>query len=143
MSPTPADASAIRSQLRALEASNAFRESPRHRSLLAFLLETTLKGEADKLKEFTIAAEVWGRDVSFDPRIHSMVRVEIGRLLDTVQRIQSHTDKPFIGPFLKPTCSLPAAFFFSTGRHRAPVLYLRLDQGTGVAAARLVVGGQP
>jgi hypothetical protein len=86
MSPTPTDASALRSQLRILEASNAFRESARHRSLLAFLLETTLKGGADTLKEFTIAAEVWGRDVSFDPRIHSMVRVEIGRLRTRLER---------------------------------------------------------
>jgi hypothetical protein len=38
------------------------------------------------LKEFVIAAEVWDRDVSFDPRIHSMVRVEVGRLRTRLER---------------------------------------------------------
>jgi Tol biopolymer transport system component len=75
--PNPA---AVRSQLAALMAGGAFRDSERHRRLLEFLVETTLRGEADGLKEFVIAAEVWGRDVSFDPRIHSTVRVEVGRL---------------------------------------------------------------
>jgi tetratricopeptide (TPR) repeat protein len=71
---------AVRTQLRALMATDAFRESERHRRLLEFLVESTLRGEADTLKEFVIATEVWGRDVSFDPRIHSTVRVEVGRL---------------------------------------------------------------
>jgi len=70
----------IRTQLRLLLATPSFRESERHRRLLEFLVESTLRGEADGLKEFVIAAEVWGRDVSFDPRIHSTVRVEVGRL---------------------------------------------------------------
>jgi len=75
--PSPAE---VRAQLTALLAGGAFKESERHRRLLEFLVDTSLRGEADGLKEFVIAAEVWGRDVSFDPRIHSTVRVEVGRL---------------------------------------------------------------
>jgi hypothetical protein len=71
---------AVRNQLRVLMVTEAFRDSDRHRRLLEFLVESSLRGEADSLKEFTIATEVWGRDVSFDPRIHSTVRVEVGRL---------------------------------------------------------------
>lgn len=66
--------------MRAVTAGAAFRDSELHRKLLEFLVETTLRGEAESLKEFVVAAEVWGRDVSFDPRIHSMVRVAVGRL---------------------------------------------------------------
>ena len=66
-----------------------FRESERHRRLLEFLVDTTLRGEADGLKEFVIAAAVWGRDVSFDPRIHSTVRVEVGRLRARLNRYYS------------------------------------------------------
>ena len=80
---TPA---AIRTQLRALTAAPAFRESERHRRLLEFLVESTLRGEAEGLKEFVIATEVWGRDVSFDPRIHSTVRVEVGRLRSRLKK---------------------------------------------------------
>jgi tetratricopeptide (TPR) repeat protein len=86
MSPAATNPSAIRAQLASLAGSGAFRESARHRRLLEFLVETTLKGEADGLKEFVIAAEVWDRDVSFDPRIHSMVRVEVGRLRTRLER---------------------------------------------------------
>jgi serine/threonine protein kinase/Flp pilus assembly protein TadD len=86
MSAAASNPSAILAQLGVLEASSAFRESARHRRLLAFLVETTLKGEADGLKEFVIAAEVWDRNVSFDPRIHSMVRVEVGRLRTRLER---------------------------------------------------------
>ncbi|MGA2735879.1 MAG: protein kinase [Bryobacteraceae bacterium] len=86
MSAAASNPSAIRTQLAVLESSSAFRESARHRRLLAFLVETTLKGEADGLKEFVIAAEVWDRDVSFDPRFHSMVRVEVGRLRTRLER---------------------------------------------------------
>ncbi|MGA3079446.1 MAG: serine/threonine-protein kinase, partial [Bryobacteraceae bacterium] len=86
MSAAATNPSAVRKQLASLAASGAFRESARHRRLLEFLVETTLKGEADGLKEFVIAAEVWDRDVSFDPRIHSMVRVEVGRLRTRLER---------------------------------------------------------
>ncbi len=79
MESTP-DPAAVRAQLSAVTAGSGFRDSELHRRLLKFLVETTLRGEGDSLKEFVVAAEVWGRDVSFDPRIHSMVRVAVGRL---------------------------------------------------------------
>jgi len=76
----------IRAQLRTVLERESFRESDRHRRLLEFLVESTLAGKAKELKEFVIAAEVWGRDVSFDPRIHSTVRVEVGRLRTRLER---------------------------------------------------------
>jgi serine/threonine protein kinase/Flp pilus assembly protein TadD len=76
----------IRAQLRSVLASSSFRDSERHRRLFEFLVESTLTGKSDDLKEFVIAAEVWGRDVSFDPRIHSTVRVEVGRLRTRLER---------------------------------------------------------
>jgi serine/threonine protein kinase len=80
MNESSPDPAVVRAQLRAVTAGAAFRDSELHRKLLEFLVETTLRGEAESLKEFVVAAEVWGRDVSFDPRIHSMVRVAVGRL---------------------------------------------------------------
>lgn len=86
MKDNPSDPAVIRNQLSRLMEGTAFRDSERHRRLLEFLVESTLRGEAGNLKEFVIAAEVWGRDVSFDPRIHSTVRVEIGRLRARLER---------------------------------------------------------
>ena len=112
MSAAASNPSAILAQLGVLEASSAFRESARHRRLLAFLVETTLKGEADGLKEFVIAAEVWDRNVSFDPRIHSMVRVEVGRLRTRLERYYAaegaHDDLRFRSAATG--CSLIAVF---------------------------------
>ena len=80
MSQSAYNPSSVRAQLRAVLERGTFRDSERHSRLLEFLVESTLAGKADGLKEFVIAAEVWGRDISFDPRIHSTVRVEVGRL---------------------------------------------------------------
>jgi hypothetical protein len=100
--PTP-ETLAVRLQLRTLLASEAFRESERHRRLLEFLVESTLRGEADGLKEFVIAVEVRGRDVSFDPRIHSTVRVEVGRLRSRFVRYYAQAGAQDPIRFLIPT----------------------------------------
>jgi serine/threonine protein kinase len=86
MSQSTSNPALVRSQLRALLETSTFRDSERHRRLLEFLVESTLAGKAGSLKEFVIAAEVWGRDISFDPRIHASVRVEVGRLRTRLER---------------------------------------------------------
>jgi hypothetical protein len=82
-------ATAVREHLATILASTSFRDSERHRKLLEFLVDATLRGEAGPMKEFVIAAEVWGRGTSFDPRIHSTVRVEVGRLRSRLDRYYS------------------------------------------------------
>jgi TolB-like protein len=49
-------------------------------SFLSFVVEETLAGRGERLKAFTIARQVYGRDESFDPRTDTIVRVEAGRL---------------------------------------------------------------
>lgn len=64
-----------------IEASAAFRGSPRHRALLRHLVRCCLANEKNSLKESVIAVEVFERPVaSFDPRLDSIVRVEARRL---------------------------------------------------------------
>lgn len=73
--------------LAAVEASAAFRASPRHRALLRFMVEHMIAGDLAALKETMIAVAVFGRPVArFDPKQDSIVRVEARRLrgrLDT------------------------------------------------------------
>ena len=67
--------------LAAIEASAAFRSSPRHRALLRFLVEHMLAGDVAALKETVIAVAVFGRPAArFDPKQDSIVRVEARRL---------------------------------------------------------------
>ena len=47
---------------------------------LRYVVEETLSGRGDRLKEYSVAIEVFGRDVSFDPQTSSVVRVEASRL---------------------------------------------------------------
>jgi adenylate cyclase len=61
-------------------ASPCFVQSERQQRFLKFVVTETLAGHADRLKGYTIAVEVFDRDVSFDPAIDAIVRVEAARL---------------------------------------------------------------
>jgi hypothetical protein len=69
-----------RKQIERILQSDTFRASMVLRRLLGFLADKSLAGEADGLKEYTIAIEGLGKPESYDPRSDSTVRVEIGRL---------------------------------------------------------------
>ena len=61
-------------------ASPCFVQSERQQRFLKFIVTETLAGHTDRLKGYTIAIEVFDRDVSFDPAIDAIVRVEATRL---------------------------------------------------------------
>jgi TolB-like protein len=71
---------AIRSTLERLLGTQHFSASSRRGQLLRYLVEHTLKGDADKINEYAIGLEVFQRPTSFDPRIESLVRTEFSRL---------------------------------------------------------------
>lgn len=48
--------------------------------LLRFLVERTLDGRADEIKEYVLGVEVFDRGGGYDPRLDSIVRVEVRRL---------------------------------------------------------------
>jgi Tol biopolymer transport system component len=73
-------AGAVRAQLDKILSSRSFSGADRATGFLRFVVEKTLTGEADQLKEYVIAVEVLGRKPSFDPRTDPIVRVEAGRL---------------------------------------------------------------
>ena len=50
------------------------------RRLLKYLAERTVSGEADELKEYTVAIDGLGKPLSYDPRQSSAVRIQAGRL---------------------------------------------------------------
>lgn len=71
---------AVREQLERVLSSELFRSAGRHSRLLRYLVERTLAGEGDQLKEYVLGTEVFDRSDSYDPRIDSIVRVEARRL---------------------------------------------------------------
>src|SRR6185295_3926690 len=74
------DPSAARAQVERLLASKTFENSEAHRRLLHYLSEKSLTGEADRLKEYTIGLEAFGKPESYDPKQDSIVRLQVGRL---------------------------------------------------------------
>ena len=82
---TPA-APAVRETLERLLASETFGRSERARKLLRYLVEREQAGEADRLKGFSIAMDVFGRDGDFDPSTDAVVRVQAGRLRELLQQ---------------------------------------------------------
>jgi hypothetical protein len=64
---TDAQIAKARSCLDRILASPCFVQSERQQRFLKFIVTETLAGHTDRLKAFTIAVEVFDRDVSFDP----------------------------------------------------------------------------
>lgn len=54
--------------------------SERKKRFLKFIVKETLGGNADRIKAYTIAVDVYNRDPSFDPVSDPVVRIEAGRL---------------------------------------------------------------
>jgi len=71
---------AVRGQLERLLASSVLRDSDLLRRFLRYIVEHTLAGEGDQLKEYRLGVEVFDRDASFDPKIDPVVRMSARRL---------------------------------------------------------------
>lgn len=86
MQHTPPAAPAVRETLERLLASETFGRSERARELLRYLVEREQAGEADRLKGFSIAMDVFGKDGDFDSSTDAVVRVQAGRLRELLQQ---------------------------------------------------------
>lgn len=75
----------IRAQLVRIVSHPRFAAAERFRSFLQFTVEKVLAGQADEIKEYTIALEVYGRKPDYDPKIDSTVRVEASRVRTRLQ----------------------------------------------------------
>ncbi|MEM7251758.1 MAG: AAA family ATPase [Pseudomonadota bacterium] len=61
-------------------ASPSFAKSPRMTGFLRYVVDQTMAGRQEYLKEYTIALEVFGRDATFDPQTSPIVRVQASKL---------------------------------------------------------------
>jgi Malectin domain len=69
-----------RAALAAILASATFARSPNLAKILTYICESHFLGLADSLKEYSIGMHALGRGADFDPRVSSVVRVEVSRL---------------------------------------------------------------
>lgn len=141
---------AVRTQTERILASRAFARSPRISRFLTFVIEQTLKGQEDKLKEYLLGVEVFSRQESFDPRIDSIVRVEARRLrykLEKYYETEGQDDGIYI-QFRKgcyvPTFSTKRAITEEANRNGLQIPYLHLIENphafTSYAKGRYYLG---
>ena len=71
---------AMREAVARVLASSAFGNSKRLRRFFSYVVEKTLAGEFNDIKEYSIALAVFDRAPSFNPATDTIVRVEAGRL---------------------------------------------------------------
>jgi adenylate cyclase len=76
----PVSATTVREQLARVVSSPGFISSARLCRFLTHIVNRTLDGDPDSLKEFSIALEVFDRTADYDPNIDAIVRVEARRL---------------------------------------------------------------
>src|SRR3954454_6811726 len=74
------DEAAVRRQLDRIFASAEFASSKRCQEFLRYVVEKTLAGHADDLKERTIGIELLGRPTSYEPSTDASVRVKAGEV---------------------------------------------------------------
>ena len=84
--PVSVSTSSIQAQLERILASPDFNVPERARTFLKYIVTETLSGRADRIKAYSIAVEVFGRDTSFDPQSDPVVRIEAGRIRRALER---------------------------------------------------------
>jgi TolB-like protein/Flp pilus assembly protein TadD len=78
-----------RQQLARILASRTFHQADRLKRFIGFIVEETLSGRGNQLKEFLLGIEVFGKDARFDPRTDPIVRVQARRLRARLSRYYS------------------------------------------------------
>jgi TolB-like protein len=81
----------VRRQLDRILASEGFTNADRMTAFLRYVVERSLSGEGDQVKEYVVGIEVFGRDAEYDPRLDSIVRVE-------ARRLRTKLDEYYAGP---------------------------------------------
>ncbi|MBP2237010.1 TolB-like protein/Flp pilus assembly protein TadD [Sinorhizobium kostiense] len=78
--------SEVRVQLDRILASPEFDVPERARRFLTYIVNEVIAGRGDRIKAYSIALEVFGRDASFDGQTDPVVRIEAGRIRRSLER---------------------------------------------------------
>ncbi|MGX1742166.1 adenylate cyclase [Bosea sp. NPDC055353] len=76
----------VRAQLKRILSSAEFSVPARLRQFLLYIVNETLSGRSDRIKAYSVAVEVFGRDARLDIQSDPVVRIEAGRLRRALER---------------------------------------------------------
>ncbi|QFI69069.1 hypothetical protein [Sinorhizobium alkalisoli] len=76
----------VRLQLQRILSSPEFDVPERAHKFLTYVVDEAIAGRGDRIKAYSIAVEVFGRDSSFDAQSDPVVRIEAGRIRRALER---------------------------------------------------------
>jgi hypothetical protein len=122
---SPADPAAVREQLDRLVLSSHFNHSRRFPTFLRYVVEHTLSGQGDNLKERTLGIEVFGRGAEYDTASDPIVRVTAAEIR---KRIAQYYGEP--GHETELRLSLPSGSYVPHFHWPGEASGSRAEQGT-------------
>ena len=141
------DASAVRDQLDRVLAGQSFRTSKRYSRFLRFVVEETLNGHTDSVKERVIATEVFGRPADYDSNVDPIVRVAAGEIRKRLAqyyvqpgreaelRIEFHAGS-YVPSFVRPEHHATASATSDTRRENVPSQPLETSEDAAPAPSQ-------
>jgi len=94
--------------------SSGFASSTRLCRFLTHIVNRTLDGDGDSIKEFSVAMEVFDRTADYDPNIDAIVRVEARRLRAKLKAYYETANDPVLIE-LRPGSYVPSFRWLGTG----------------------------
>ena len=85
-SPPAVSTEGVREELARILEDTDFRRSERLCAFLAYVVEETLAGRSDRIKQYTVATEVFNRGPKFNPQSDPVVRIQGARLRRALER---------------------------------------------------------
>jgi Tol biopolymer transport system component len=140
---TPSN-TAIRTELTKILSSASFASSPRMHRFLKYVVETTLEGKGDLIKEYVIALEVFDKSDAYDPREDSTVRTEASKLRARLSRYYENEGQEDPVIISVPKGGYVPAFQSRRNESAAPSTGHRPGHGSpmvGALAAAIVLAG--
>lgn len=111
--------------LRRILSSGHFRASERNKQFLKFVVEETVAGRASRIKAFTVAVDVFGRDASFDASVDPIVRIAAGHLRRSLEEYYSGRGKRDPVKIILPLGTYAPVFVRQEGFPRRMLSHLR------------------
>jgi len=112
--PEAVPGNAVRDQLARILNSSGFASSTRLCRFLTHIVNRTLDGDDDSIKEFSVAMEVFDRTADYDPNIDAIVRVEARRLRAKLKAYYETANDPVLIE-LRPGSYVPSFRWLGTG----------------------------
>ena len=76
----------VKGELARILVGPAFQSAPKLTRLLRYLVKEALAGQVERIKAYAIAIDVFDQPASFDPQTNPLVRVQVGRLRNLLER---------------------------------------------------------